>query len=164
MTAGHEPGRRNIMNHDHYADDYLADILMNSRNVAVLGASTRDSRPSFWITGFLLGKGHHVHPVNPDHEGEDLMGQHVYGHLADLPEPVDMIDIFRRSEALGEVVDEILALPWRPKAIWCQLGVRDDVAAAKAEAAGIKVVMNCSLASEYLLVYQRTHQLHSSAA
>lgn len=146
------------MNHDHYSQDYLAGILLGARDVAVLGASTRDNRPSHWIAGFLLGKGYHVWPVNPEHAGQTILGQPVHASLADLPQPVDMIDIFRRSEALPGIVDEILALPWKPAAIWCQLGIRDDAAAAKAEAAGIKVVMNRALVTEYPLVYEFQHQ------
>lgn len=145
------------MNHDHYSDDYLAGILLSVKNVAILGASIRDNRPSHWISGFLLGKGYHVFPINLEHAGESILGQPIHARLADLPHPVDMIDVFRRSEALPSIVDEILALSWKPAAIWCQLGIRDDAAAAKAEAAGIKVVMNRALVTEYPLVYEWQH-------
>ncbi len=145
------------MNHDTYQNSYLADILATAKNVAVVGASRDDKRPSHWISGFLLGKGYRVFPVNPLHRGELILGQRVYGSLAEIPEPVHLVDVFRRAENLDSIVDEVLALNPRPAAIWCQLGIRDDAAAAKAEAAGIKVVMNRALVSEYPLVYERLH-------
>ncbi len=154
------------MNHDTYLNSYLADILATSKNVAVLGASPDDKRPSHWISGFLLGKGYHVFPVNPMHRGERILGQHVYGSLAEIPEPVHLVDVFRRAEHLDTIVDEVLAMSPRPSAIWCQLGIRNDAAAARAEAAGIKVVMNRALVSEYPLVYERMHpgSAHGHAA
>lgn len=148
------------MNHDTYENAYLSDILATSRNVAVVGASTCDHRPSHWICGFLLGKGYHVFPVNPNHAGEMLLGQRVYAALSDIPDPIDLVDVFRRSEHLDTVVDQVLALTVQPKAIWGQLGVRHDAAAARAEAVGIRMVMNRSLVSEYPLVYEITHQPH----
>lgn len=145
------------MDHDHYTGDYLSDILLAAKTVAVLGASPRDSRPSHWVVGFLLGKGYRVYPVNPAHAGETILGQTVYADLCDIPEPVDIVDVFRSSSHLEEVVDAVLALPKRPAAIWGQLGVRDDHAAERAEAAGIRVVMDRALVTEYPLVYQRLH-------
>lgn len=154
------------MNHDTYLNSYLADILATAKNVAVVGASTDDKRPSHWISGFLLGKGYHVFPVNPLDRGGRILGQHVYGSLAEIPEPIHLVDVFRRSEHLDRIVDEVLALSPRPAAIWCQLGIRDDAAAARAEASGIKVVMNRALVSEYPLVYERLHapSAHGHAA
>lgn len=145
------------MNHDTYLNSYLADILATAKNVAVVGASPDDKRPSHWISGFLLGKGYHVFPVNPLHGGETILGQQVYGSLAEIPEPIDLVDVFRRTECLPEIVDEVLVMSPRPFAIWCQLGIRDDAAAEKAEAAGIRMVMNRALVSEYPLVYERLH-------
>ncbi len=145
------------MNHDTYLNSYLADILATAKNVAVLGASPDDKRPSHWISGFLLGKGYHVFPVNPLHRGERILGQPVYGSLAEIPGPVHLVDVFRRPEHLDAIVDEVLAMSPRPAAIWCQLGIRNDAAAARAEAAGIKVVMNRALVCEYPLVYERLH-------
>ncbi|MFN7093112.1 MAG: CoA-binding protein [Allorhizobium sp.] len=145
------------MNHDTYLNSYLADILATAKNVAVVGASPDDKRPSHWISGFLLGKGYHVFPVNPLHRGETILGQQVYGSLAEIPEPVHLVDVFRRTECLAGIVDEVLAMSPRPLAIWCQLGIRDDAAAEKAEAAGISMVMNRALVSEYPLVYERLH-------
>lgn len=145
------------MNHDTYLNSYLADILKNAHTIAVVGASTNDHRPSHWISGFLLGKGYRVFPVNPLHAGSTILGQPVYASLADITEPVDLVDVFRHADHLHAIVDEVLAMSPRPKAIWCQLGVRNDHAAAKAEAAGLKVVMNRALVSEYPLVYELTH-------
>ncbi|GEO84646.1 MULTISPECIES: CoA-binding protein [Alphaproteobacteria] len=145
------------MAHDSYSNAYIAQILGRVRTVAVVGASVRDSRPSHWVTGFLLGKGYHVFPVNPDHAGERILGQVVHARLADIPETVDLVDVFRRAEHLAEVVEDVLRLPKMPIAIWGQLGVRDEAAAARAEAAGINVVMDRALVSEYPLVYELTH-------
>jgi uncharacterized protein len=145
------------MNHDTYLNSYLAEILKAARTVAVVGASTNDHRPSHWISGFLLGKGYRVFPVNPLHAGSTILGQPVYASLADIREPIDLVDVFRQSDHLDAIVEEVLAMEPRPKAIWCQLGVRNDGAAAKAEAAGLKIVMNRALVSEYPLVYELTH-------
>ncbi|MBV2187346.1 MAG: CoA-binding protein [Rhizobium sp.] len=145
------------MKHGTYSDVYLAGILGSVRTIAIVGASLRDNRPSHWVTGFLLGKGYHVFPVNPQHAGERILGQAIYAKLADIPEPIDLVDVFRRSEHLSEVVDEVLRLSKPPMAIWGQLGVRDDVAAGRAEAAGIKVVMDRALVTEYPLIYELSH-------
>jgi predicted CoA-binding protein len=152
------------MNHDTYLNSYLAEILESVHTVAVVGASTNDHRPSHWISGFLLGKGYRVFPVNPAHADSTILGQPVYASLTDIAEPIDMVDVFRHPDHLDALVDEILAMTPRPKAIWCQLGVRNDGAAARAEAAGIKVVMNRALVSEYPLVYELTHARNSGPA
>lgn len=130
------------MNHDSYDRDYLADILKTTRTIALLGASPNAARPSNQVMGFLLSRGYTVFPVNPGQAGKEILGQTVYATLADVPQPVDMVDVFRAAEFLDGVVDEALALETPPKVIWGQLSVRDDKAAAKAEAAGVKVVMN----------------------
>ena len=130
------------MKHDHYPDAYISGILADCKTIALIGASPNDARPSFGVMRFLLGKGYQVTPVNPGQAGKEILGQKVAASLADLPQPADMIDIFRASEAIPALADEILALPWRPKAVWMQLAIRDDDAAAPLEAAGIKVVMN----------------------
>lgn len=145
------------MNHDTYPNSYLADILATARNVAIVGASTDDKRPSHWISGFLLGKGYHVFPVNPLHSGELILGQRVYGSLKEISEPIDLVDVFRRPEYLDGIVDEVLEMSPRPAAIWCQLGIRNDAAARRAEEGGMKVVMDRALVSEYPLVYERLH-------
>lgn len=137
------------MTHDRYDDSYLADILREVKTIALLGASPNAARPSHGVMRFLLSAGYRVFPVNPGQAGKDLVGQLVYARLSDIPETIDMVDVFRASEYLQEVVDEALALPVLPGVIWAQLGVRDDAAAAKAEAKGIKVVMNRCPAIEY---------------
>jgi predicted CoA-binding protein len=137
------------MNHDHYDDDYILDILQSVKTIALTGASPNPARPSNGVMGYLQSRGYQVIPVNPGQVGKHIQGQEVFGHLADVPTPVDMVDVFRASAYLAEVVDEALAMNPRPKVIWAQLGVRDDAAAAKAEAAGIKVVMDRCPAIEY---------------
>lgn len=137
------------MNHDRYEDAYLADILKQTRSIALLGASPRPDRPSYGVMRFLLSRGYDVHPVNPGQAGKEILGRLVYASLADIPHPVDMVDVFRAPEYLDAVVGEALALETPPKVIWAQLGVRDDEAAAKAQAAGISVVMDRCPAIEY---------------
>lgn len=130
------------MNHDHYSDGYIRDILESTKTIALVGASNKPERASFRVLNFLLEKGYTVYPINPGQAGNEIAGRKVYASLADLPEQVDMVDVFRNSESAGAVVDETLALPTLPKVIWLQLGVRNDEAAARAEAKGIKVVMD----------------------
>lgn len=130
------------IDHDRYDDAYLAEILKSTGTIALVGASPKPDRPSYGVMRFLLSRGYKVIPVNPGQAGKEILGQKTVARLADIGEPIDMVDVFRASEYLGEVVDDALALETRPKAIWSQLGVRDDNAAARAEAAGIKVVMN----------------------
>jgi predicted CoA-binding protein len=130
------------MNHDRYDDSYIADILRSVKTIALVGASPNAARPSNGVMGYLLARGYHVIPVNPGLVGKEILGQPVYGKLADIPEPVDMVDVFRAPEFLGAVVEDALALPARPRVIWSQLDIRDDAAAEKAEASGLKVVMN----------------------
>jgi uncharacterized protein len=130
------------MNHDHYSDAYISSILAECKFIALVGASPNEARPSYGVMRYLLGKGYKVTPVNPGQAGREILARRVFASLADLPEPADMIDIFRASEAIPALTDEILALPWKPKAVWMQLAIRDDAAAQRLEAAGIKVVMN----------------------
>lgn len=137
------------MSHDHYSDDYILDILRSVKTIALTGASPNPARPSNGVMGYLLSRGYDVIPVNPGQVGKRIRGREVFGRLADVPVPVDMIDVFRASEYLASVVDEALAMNPPPKVIWAQLGVRDDAAAARAEAAGIKVVMDRCPAIEY---------------
>jgi len=137
------------MNHDAYDNAYIAGILNSVKTVAMVGASANEVRPSFFVMKYLLGKGFSVVPVNPGHAGREILGQTTYARLADIPEPIDMVDIFRAPEAVPGIVDEVLALDPLPKVVWMQLGVRHDEAAAKAEAAGIKVVMNRCPKIEY---------------
>lgn len=130
------------MDHDFYDDDYLAGILKSAKTVAVVGASANPARASNYVARFLAEQGYLVHPVNPGHAGQAIDGRPTFARLADVPGPIDLVDVFRRSEDVASVVDEVLALDPLPKAIWMQMGVRDDAAAAKAEAAGIAVVMD----------------------
>lgn len=137
------------MDHNRYEDGYIADILKSTRTIALLGASPNPARPSYGVMNFLLHKGYEVFPVNPGQAGKEILGRTVYARLADLPQPVDMVDVFRAAEFLGPIVDEVIALPTRPKVVWSQLDIRDDAAAARAEAEGIKVVMDRCPAIEY---------------
>lgn len=130
------------MEHDTYPPDYIDDILKSTKTIAIVGASPKANRPSHDVMEFLQAKGYRVFPVNPAAAGETILGEPVYADLSDLPMPVDMVDIFRRSEAAGAVVDEALSLAHLPKTIWMQLDVRDDAAAARAEQKGVNVVMN----------------------
>jgi predicted CoA-binding protein len=123
-------------------DADLRRILTGTRTIALLGASANPARPSHHVMEFLLAHGYRVHPVNPGLAGQSLLGQTVYAQLADIPGPVDMVDMFRASDSAPKVVEEMLALPARPKVLWMQLGVHHAEAAARAEAAGIEVVMN----------------------
>jgi predicted CoA-binding protein len=111
--------------------------------------SPKDNRPSYFAFKYLLERGYHMIPVNPGHAGREILGQKVYAKLADIPEPVDMVDIFRASQYATGVVKEALALKPRPQVIWMQLGVRNDEAARLAEDAGLKVVMNRCPKIEY---------------
>lgn len=131
-----------MADHDNYEDDYIAAILDETRTIALVGASPKADRPSFGVMQYLLSKGYTVIPVNPGQAGKEILGQKVYASLADIPDEIDMIDVFRAPEYLGEVVADALALSSRPKVIWGQLSVRDDAAVKPAEAAGIKVVMD----------------------
>lgn len=137
------------MNHDSYDNAYIADILNSVRTIAMVGASPNDVRPSYFVLKYLLAKGFDVFPINPGHAGKEILGRTVYASLAELPAPVDMVDIFRAAPAVPGIVDEVLRLDPLPKVVWMQLGVRHDEAAARAEAAGIKVVMNRCPKIEY---------------
>ncbi len=128
------------MNHDSYPADYIRDILRSVKTVALVGASANPVRPSYFVMQYLIGKGYRVIPVNPGLEGQSIHGQPVVARLSDITQPVDMVDIFRASEAAGETVDEAIEIG--AKAVWMQLGVVNEDAAARAEAAGLKVVMD----------------------
>lgn len=128
--------------HDAYDPALIRRVLAETWSIALVGASANPARPSHHVMAFLLGRGYRVIPVNPGLAGQTLLGQPVIARLADLPEPVDMVEIFRASDAAGGVVDEALALAHPPRFIWMQIGVRDDAAAARAEAKGCVVVMD----------------------
>ncbi len=137
------------MNHDAYPDSYIRGILNTVKTIAMVGFSPNTSRPSYFVFKYFLERGTRVIPVNPGHAGKEILGERIYGKLADIPEPVDMVDIFRASEFVPGVVQEALALKPLPQVIWMQLEIRNDAAAAMAEAAGIKVVMNRCPKIEY---------------
>jgi len=132
------------MKHDSYPDAYILGILRSVRTIAMVGASAKWNRPSYFAMKYLQEKGYRVIPVNPGQAGREILGEKVYASLADIPEPFQMVDIFRASEAAGEVVEEAIALREEKEieVVWMQLGVRDEAAAERAEAAGLKVVMN----------------------
>jgi predicted CoA-binding protein len=139
------------VNHDRYSDTYIAGILAEARSIAMVGASATANRPSSFAMKYLLGKGYEVIPINPGLAGGEIQGRRVYAALSELPGPADIVDIFRNSAAAHAVVREAIALKDKLaiKVIWMQLGVRNDVAAAEAEAAGLKVVMNRCTKIEY---------------
>lgn len=123
-----------------YPDAKIRGILQRVRTIAMVGASANPARPSHQVMRYLLARGYRVIPVNPGLAGQALQGERVYATLRDIPGPVDMVDIFRAVDAVPGVVEEAIAIG--AKVVWMQLGVRHDAAAAKAEAAGIEVVMN----------------------
>ena len=137
------------MNHDSYPDSYIRGILNTVKTIAMVGASEKENRPSYFAFKYLLERGYHMIPVNPGHAGKTLLGQKTYARLADIPERVDMVDIFRSSQYALPIVQEALSLKPRPQVIWMQLGVRSDEAAALAEANGMKVIMNRCPKIEY---------------
>jgi uncharacterized protein len=123
-----------------YSDDFLRDLLTEVNTIAVVGASPRAHRPSHGVMRYLQRHGYRAIPVNPFAAGGTILGERCYATLADIPGAVDMVDIFRRSELAGTAVDEAIAI--EAKAVWLQLNVIDAAAAARAEAKGLKVVMD----------------------
>ena len=140
---------RIAMNHDNYDDSYIRGILSTVKTIAMVGASEKENRPSYFAFKYLLERGYRMIPVNPGHTGETMLGQRIYARLADIPEPVDMVDIFRGAQYALAIVQDALALKTRPQVIWMQLTVRNDEAAKLAEDAGLKVVMNRCPKIEY---------------
>jgi uncharacterized protein len=132
-----------------YDDAFIRGILDEVRVIAMVGASAKDVRPSYFAMKYLLDKGYEVVPVNPGQAGGTILGRRVYRSLADIPQAIDMVDIFRGADAAPGIVAEALALEPRPKAIWMQLGVVSEEAARLAAAAGLKVVMNRCPKIEY---------------
>ena len=139
------------MDHDRYSDAFLKDTLARVRTVAVVGASANWNRPSFFVMKYLQAKGFRIVPVNPREAGTDILGEKVYAALEDIPHPVDMVEIFRNSDEAGPIVDAAIAKG--AKVVWMQIGVRNDEAAARAEAAGLTVVMNRCPKIEYSRLY-----------
>ena len=137
------------MDHDNYPDSYIRGILNTVKTIAMVGVSANTSRPSYFAFKYLLERGYHMIPVNPGLAGSELLNQKVYARLGDIPEPIDMVDIFRASQYAPAIVEEALALSPRPQVIWMQLGIRNDDAAMLAEQNGLKVVMNRCPKIEY---------------
>jgi predicted CoA-binding protein len=138
-----------LMNHESYADPYIRGILNTVKTIAMVGFSPKENRPSYFAFKYLLERGYNMIPVNPGQAGKEVLGRKVYAKLSEIPEPVDMVDVFRASQFARSVVEESIALEPKPQVIWMQLGVRDDAAAALAEEHGIKVVMNRCPKIEY---------------
>lgn len=129
-------------------DEDISKLLASARTIAMVGASDRPDRPSHQVMKFLQDQGYRVIPVNPTITGEHVHGEYVWRELAQIGEPIDIVDIFRRSSEAGPIVDQAIAIG--AKAVWMQLGVVDEEAAARAEAAGLKVVMDHCPKIEFL--------------
>ena len=139
------------MQHDTYTDSYLSEILASVKTIALVGASTNWNRPSYFVMKYLQSKGFRVIPVNPGVAGQELLGETVFARLEDIPDPVDMVDVFRNAEAAGPITDSAIAI--HARIVWMQIGVRNDEAAARAEEAGLKVVMNRCPKIEYMRLH-----------
>ena len=139
------------MSHDTYTDEFLKDTLSRVRAIAVVGASANWNRPSFFVMKYLQAKGFRIIPVNPKEAGSTILGETVYASLAEIPHPVDMVEIFRSSEEAGPITDEAARLG--AKVVWMQIGVRNDAAAKRAEDAGLTVIMNRCPKIEYSRLY-----------
>ncbi len=135
------------MNHDHYSDAYIKDILSRTKTIALVGASPKPNRPSHGVMAFLQARGYRVIPVNPASAGATILGETCRASLADIDEPIDMVDMFRVADAAPGVVEEAIAV--HARTLWMQQGIRHDGAAAAAEAHGIDVVMDRCPAIEY---------------
>ncbi|HEX7776810.1 MAG TPA: CoA-binding protein [Parvibaculum sp.] len=128
------------MEHLRYTPEFLAGILRSTKVIAMVGASANPARDSNEVMQFLQQRGYRVIPVNPGLAGKTLLGETVYASLRDIPEQIDMVDVFRNSAAAGPICDDAIAIG--AKCIWMQLGVTNEDGASRAEAAGLKVVMN----------------------
>jgi predicted CoA-binding protein len=137
------------MDHTSYPDAYIRGILNSVKTIAVVGVSPNTVRPSYFVFKYLMERDYRMIPVNPGQAGKELLGQTIYARLSDIPEPIDMVDVFRASEHALAIVQEAITLNPRPKVVWMQLTVRNDEAARLAEANGMKVVMNRCPKIEY---------------
>ena len=139
------------MSHDYYPDGLIRRILGQVRTIAMVGISASWNRPSYFAMKYLQEKGYRVIPVNPREAGSEILGETVYARLADVPDQFDMVDVFRGSEAAGGVTDEAIEVAAEKgiRVVWMQLGVRNDAAAERAEAAGLTVVMDRCPKIEY---------------
>jgi predicted CoA-binding protein len=136
------------MRDTHTADD-IRQLLSSAKTIAIVGASPKPERPVYGVMAYLLRAGYRCIPVNPGQAGKEILGQTVVARLADIGEPIDIVDIFRERFALAGVVDEALAMPEKPKAVWMQLDLYDEAAAAKAEAAGVTAIMDRCIKIEH---------------
>ncbi|MFQ6549478.1 CoA-binding protein [Aestuariibius sp. 2305UL40-4] len=132
-----------------YSDDHLRDILSRVRTIAIVGVSANPVRPSYYVARYLGLKGYRIIPVNPGLAGQELLGQRVWRALSDVPDEIDMVDIFRRSDVVPGIVDEALARWAKLDVVWMQIGVRHAEAAAAAEARGVTVVQDRCPKIEY---------------
>ena len=123
-----------------YSDAKIRSILSNVKTIAIVGASANQARPSHYVMKFMQDRGYRVIPVNPGIAGQEVLGETVYAGLRDIPEPIDMIQVFRQSSAAPAIVEDAIAI--KARVVWMQLDVRHDQAAAAAEAAGLEVVMD----------------------
>ncbi len=139
------------MKHESYSDEFLKKTLGRVRTIAMVGLSANWNRPSFFVMKYLQAKGFRCVPVNPTEAGGTVLGETVRASLKDIPESIDMVDIFRNSKAAGPITDEAITLG--AKVVWMQIGVRNDEAAARAEKAGLTVVMNRCPKIEYSRLY-----------
>ena len=139
--------RERLAHHDSYADGLIRAILRRVRTIAMVGASARWNRPSYFAMKYLQEKGYRMVPVNPREAGGSILGETAYADLADIPDPVDMVQVFRRADAMMPIAEQAVAIG--AKVLWMQLGVRNDEAAALAEQAGLRVVMNRCPKIEY---------------
>lgn len=130
----------NRMDHDHYSDEYLHAIFARTRTIALVGASANPQRPSHGVMSYLQSHGFRVFPVNPALAGERLLGEPSYASLSDLPDRVDMVDVFRDLQAVPAIVEQAIAIG--APCVWLQLGLRDDALAQRAAAAGVAMVMD----------------------
>jgi len=141
------------VDHDAYRPDYLRGILMGAKTIAVVGASNEPSRPSFGIMRYLQRAGYRIVPVNPFLSGQTVHGETFPASLRDLTQPIELVNVFRRREAIPEVVEDAIAID--APAIWLQLGIRNDAACARVEAAGMAVVMNRCISVEHARLCRR---------
>jgi uncharacterized protein len=135
------------MNHDDYSNEYILGILRSCKTIAMVGSSSHWNRPSYFAMKYLQDKGFRVIPVNPTAAGQEILGEKVYANLRDIPDPVDMVDCFRNTEAIPPIAHHAIVIG--AKVLWMQRGVRNDAAAEQAEKAGLKVVMNRCPKIEY---------------
>lgn len=135
------------MDHSAYDNSYILGILRSCKTIAMVGASANWNRPSFFAMKYLQEKGFRVIPVNPGAAGQEILGENVYASLKEIPDKVDMVDCFRNAEAIPAIAEDAIAIG--AKVLWMQLGIRNEAAAARAEAAGLKVVMDRCPKIEY---------------